>query len=242
MTLQEYQDYLHSLYQGDGSTPGSTSDEWDHRTNILAAAIGTWDHESGVFWNELWSQLADAGDGDTTVVAATLTYDMPTDFRFLGSYVRTTTSGGNNTYYRVITPSDAELYTNTSVNACYVTGNASAGFDLTFLKQPTAGDTINYPYYKSPTVPSATTDVIEMSDPWFAVYFGLSKLHEHDRDGDRATEAMVMAQDKLRGMKVQNMMLPHEQTNKVKDRDFGAGFGGFGSQGAWGVSRYGDML
>lgn len=241
MTLQEYQTYLHSLYQADGSTPSSSSDEWAHRKNLLHSAIGIWDSENAL-WNELWTTLADASDGSKTITAATVDYDMPTDFRFLGSFVRTTSAGGDHTYWQVISPQKAELYKNTSPKACYVTGNKSAGFDIHFTKQPTVGETINYPYYKEPSNPSATTDVIEMSDPWFAIYYALGKLHEQDGDGDRASAAYAVADQKLRNMKVRNAMLPHNQPNTIGDRDFDFGYSGFGNTGSWGISRYGDTL
>jgi len=242
MTLNEFQTYLHSLYKADGSTPSSGSDEWTHRRNLLYAAINLWDSEKGVFWNELWVTLASAADGDKTAAVSDLSYDMPTDFRFLGSYVRVTSSAGKNVYYRVISPSDAELYANTSTKAVYVTGNVKTGFDLHFLDQPTAGDTINYPYYKTPSLPSATSDVIEMADPWFGIYYALSVLHSIDGDGDLSNRALAMAQDRLSSMKIRNMQLPNDQTNKVDDREFKQGFGGFGNQAGAGLSRYGDQL
>ena len=242
MTLQNFQDYLHSLYKANGSTPSSTSDEWTHRKYLLYAAINLWDTEKGMLWNELWTTLADAATGDKTVNSSDVDYDMPTDFRFLGSFVRTTSSAGKHTYWRIISPAEAELYKNTDATACYVTGNKKAGFDLHFLKQPTVGDTINYPYYKEPFQPSLTTDVLEMNDPYFAIYYALSVMHAADRDGDLANRALDMAQDRLAAMKVKNMMLPDAQTNKVSDRDFQLGVAGFGQEGSRGVSRYGGTL
>lgn len=239
MTLTEYQGFLHSLYQGDGSTPSDGSDEWNHRENLLAAAIGIWDAET-TFWNELWTTLSDSAaalSGDKTVLTNSATYDMPTNFRFLGSWVRVTDSSGDHTYYQVLKPQDAEKYKNTSVKGVYITGNKSAGHDITFLEIPTAGNTINYPYYKEPTVPSSASDIIEMGDPWFGVYYALGKLHEHDGDGDRAQAAFSQAEQKLKNMKVRNMLLPHDQPNSPGDLT-----DGFGVTGAWGVSRYGEPL
>ena len=240
MTLAEFQAYVHSLYQADGSTPSSGSDEWDHRTNLLLAAIHLWDNEP-LFWNELWTTLTDASDGDKTVAAGTLEYDMPTDFRFLGSFVRTT-SGSDHTFWQIIKPERGEIYKNTNAKFAYVTGNKKDGFDVTFGQQPTVAATINYPYYKEPYEPSASSNVIEMADPWFPVYYALGKLHEQDGDGDRASAAYSTAEQKLRNMKVRNMALPHTQPNQAFDRDFSLGYGGFGSTGGLGVSRYGDTL
>lgn len=228
MTLTEFQTYLHSLYQGDGDTPTSSSDEWLHRRNLGHAAVAMWEQEPGMLWDELWSNLSDSATGDKTATTSTLVYDMPDDYSFLGAYVRTTNAAGQHTYYEVIKPEKAELYKNASIVACYVTGNESSGFKLNFCVQPAVGDTINYPYYKKATAPTATTDVFQMRDPWFAVYFALAKLHEFDGDGDRANVSYAMATERLRSMKIKNSMLPHYQENSVPDRDFSSGRGGFG--------------
>lgn len=241
MTLDEFQTYVHALFRGDGNTPSDGTTKWNHRENLLHVAINLWDGQK-ILWNELWTTLTDAVDGDKTVVANTLTYDMPTNFRFLGSYVRTTSSSGQHTFYEVIHPQDAEKYKNTTTRRCFVSGNKKSGYDLTFLQQPTVGETINYPYYKEPTNPTAAADVIEMDDPFFAVYFTLANLQSQTGAGDKANTSYAIAEQKLNNMKTRNIMLPHDQTNNVKDDLFNKGHAGFGSGGSWGVSRYGAPL
>lgn len=239
MTLDQFHTQVHALYRGDGNTPASGETKYTQRTALLLAAINIWDNQEGVLWDELWSTLTGAGDGDKTVNASDLDYDMPTDFRFLGSYVRTTNSEGKHTYYKVIKPQEAELYKNTSDDACFVSGNKNSGFVLTFLKQPNAGDTINYPYYKEAFEPSSSSHVIEMSDPYFAVHFVVGKLHEQEGAGDRARISYSIADQKLKNMKLRNMMLPHDQSNAPRSTDLNSGFG---STGGWGRSRYGDII
>lgn len=236
MTLNEYQIALHALYRGDGDTPTDGDTKWNQREYLCAAAINIWDNQN-VYWNELWAELADSATGDKTAGASDLEYTMPTDFRHLGAWVRTTSSAGKHTFYQVVQPEDAEQYKNTTIDACFVTGNKKAGYTLTFLKQPTVGETINYPYYKDPTNPTSSSDVIEMADPYFAVYFALGKLHEQDGAGDRAKAAYSIAEQKLKVMKTKNMLLPHYQPNgPIKT------LGGFGTSGGWGTTRYGDQL
>lgn len=227
MTLTQFQNTLHSLYQGDVEYPTSADDEWTHRTNLLAVSIAAWDNEKGVLWNELWKMHSD-GDGDLTVVAATLDYDCATDFRFPGGFVRTTDAAGNHTYWEVIRPEKAELWLGSGAAKCYFTGNAATGFDLHFISQPTAGHTIDFPYYKDPAVVDGASEVIEMSDPYFAIYFSLSKLHEIDGEGDRAVKALQEAQARLNAMKTRNIMPAWYQDNKTPDRDWDLGAGGFG--------------
>jgi hypothetical protein len=243
MTLTEYQTFLHNLYRGDGNTPTDGDTKWNQREYLLHAGINMWEHcDPPVLWNELWTTLSAAATGDKTVNASDLLYDMPDDFVFLGSYVRTTTAAGKHTYYKVIQPEDAELYKNTTDNAVFVTGNKKDGHVLNFLKQPTTGDTINYPYYKEAFEPTTSAQEFEMSDPWFAVYFALGKLHEQEGAGDRSQAAYSMADAKLKSMKTRNIMLPHDQTNRPRDDKSAKGYSGFGSSGNWGVSRFGETL
>ena len=228
MTVQEFQDLLHTLYQGDTSTPSLSDTDWGVRLNLLKMAIHRWDNEKGILWNELWKQLSDASDGDKTVAANTLSYDCPSDFRFPGTYVRTTDSDGNHTFWPVVKPEKAELFKNEDATLCYFTGNKKDGYNLHFGEQPTAGHTINYPYYKEPFEPSSTSDVIEMSDPWFAIYLALSKLHELDGEGDRAALALGQAQAAMHNMRTRNVMPAWYQDNYVPDRNWETGTGGFG--------------
>ena len=226
MTLQEFQDELHWAYQGDEDTPASSpvSSEWTSRLRGLKMAIREWASEKGITWAELWTTLTQAATGDKTVLAATLTYDCPDDFAFPGGFVNVGTS-----YWKVLKAEKAALYANESMQAVYFTGNASSGFVLNFLQQPTVGDTINYPYYKTPATPSATTDVIEMSDPLFAIYHVLSKMHEIDGEGDRAIKALRQAGAKMDGMRTLNIMPAFLQDNAIQDRQQdGEGADGFG--------------
>jgi hypothetical protein len=228
MTLAEFQINLHRKYQGDNSTPTAGTEDYIVRTSLLEEAINVWAGEDGILWNELWTTLADAADGDKTVVASTLDYDCPTDFTFLGSWVRTTNADGGHTYYQVVAPHIAQAYLNQPVKMCYVTGNTSAGFVLHFIQQPTEGETINYPYYKTPSIPSGSTDVIEMSDPWFCIYYALSTLQQNDGEGDKASLNLSLAQGRLSTMRVKILMLPWNQPDQIHDYDFFTTNTGFG--------------
>lgn len=229
MTLQQFQDELHTIYQGDTDTPADTDGEWNTRINFLKQAIREWAAEEGILWNELWTNLTAAATGDKTVLAATLDYDCPDDFDFPGGFVRTG-STGNFAYWKVLSPEKADVFLNETQQACYFTGNASGGLILHFLQQPTVGDTIDYAYYKRPTYPTAAANIIEMSDPMFAIYHVLSRMLEIDGAGARAIKAFRQASAKMRGMRIRNVMPAYLQDNVVPDRQQDAegadGFGG----------------
>ena len=92
----------------------------------------------------------------------------------------------------------------------------------------TTGKTIDYPYYKDATIPSADGDIIEMSDPMFAIHYALSILHENDGQGDRATLALAKASSKLSGMRWKNVMPAWFQDNYAEAKSFLRGSSGFG--------------
>ena len=229
MTGQEFQDELHSLYQGDTDTPTSADAEWTDRFRKLKTAIREWASEKGVLWNELWTLLSAAATGGKTVLAATLAYDAPDDFDFPGAWVKTGSAAGGWTYWDVVSPERAQSFGNTPMQCVFFTGNQNEGMTVNFMKQPTVGDTIEYPYYKTPTYPDAAGEIIEMSDPMFAVYFVLSQMHEIDGEGDRAVKALRQAQAKLNGMRTRNVMPAFLQENRVLDhQEDGGRANGFG--------------
>ena len=231
MLLSDWQSVVHELYQLDSSVPGSSDEDYTVRTNLLKTAIALWSGEEGVLWRELWLDLSDAADGTKVTAAATTKYSCPSDFNFPGGFVRTKEDGVNWTFWKVYDQPKSELFKNpTLLEAfCWFTGNKKVGFSVNFSKQPTPGVTLDYPYYKDPFIPSSSSDVIEMSDPYFAVYYALSKLHENDGEGDRATVALAVAESRLAAMKARNAMMPSYQENYVPDRDLELGISGFGN-------------
>lgn len=229
MTVDQFQTTLHNLYLGDNNTPSSSDTEYTVRLQFLVDAIRLWEGEKDIMWNELWTSLASAADGDKSVNSDDLVYSVPTDFKFLGGHVRTYTVSNSQTYWQVVKPQEAELYLNKTGYWVYLTGNKSSGISVNFGTQPTVGDTIDYPYYKDAAIPTTGTDVIEMSNPMFAVYLSLSKMHEQDGDGDRAAAALGTAEELLLSMRRRNAKLPHYQPNQIQDRQYAVGHNGFGN-------------
>lgn len=229
MTLTQFQRLLHAEYQGDVNFPTSDDDEWTLRTELLKSAIAAWNDEKGILWGELFVMLSDAASGDDTILAATLDYDAPDDFKFPAGFVRTSNADGTNVaYYIVYKASDIQTHL-TDPLACYFTGNDKVGYTLHFMVQPTVGSIIDYPYYKTPFEPSVAADVIEMSNPHFAIQYVKHLLHEQDGDGDRSTKALQLANEKMNQMRTKNWMPAFLQPNQVPDRDFDTGSPGFGN-------------
>jgi len=224
MTQDEALQQIHILLEKDTDYPSSGSEDYTVRQALLANAVRVWAYEEGVTWNELFVDLADASDGDTTTTADQEEYDAPSDLVFPVGYLRIIDSDGNSTYYKLIRPDDVQLYDNdSSTKIWWVTGNKKDGKKVHIHPAPSSsGLTISYEYYKEPTVPSSGSDVLEMSDPQFAVYWVLSELLRDENPGLAQTYQNI-ALNKLNAMKLRNDVPARWQESGW--RDVYSGFG-----------------
>lgn len=226
MTLLEAQELIHSLYEGDGDNPTSVSDDdWVLRQRYAKQAVSRWQNdEDGTLWRELYIKLADAATGDKTITSQIVTdghCDMPDDFVFLNGYVRLGTE-----YFEQILPEQAQsVLTSPSRHVVWVTGNASVGYTLNFFGLSTAqvGTTIDYEYYKTADVPTATGDIFEMSNPLYVVNSVVADLFSGDGDTARSGKHFNIAEQLYAGMKIKNMQLGALQSNSIPGS--GIGFG-----------------
>lgn len=226
MLVSEWQDQLHIQYQGDVETPAEGVDDWEVRLGLLLDSINAWETaDKHIMWLELWTTLADAVDGTKTTDGIALRFAAPTNFKIAGGFVRLI-NGTEVTYYKILRPEQIDNARQNGGNVCYFTGNKRSGFYVNFFSIPAAGLTIDYPYYKYAFQPTAGTDIIEMPDPYFGIKYALSKLHELDGEGDRATLALSLANAKLNAMISNNETPVHGQDTSVPDNtDDQGGFG-----------------
>jgi len=150
----------------------------------------------------LFTELSDASDGDKTASDTISTYDCPSDFLELNSYVKI---GSNN--YEPISVKDKRRREISDPKGywCYISGSEKNGFKLNVNSEIslTAGDTISYDYYKTVSLFANTTDTSEMKDPYFLVYFVLSRLYKND--GESYQDEFTKAEARLEQMAVDNM-------------------------------------
>lgn len=208
MSLDEILEHIHVLVEKDTDYPTSSEEDYAARTKLVNNAIDIWASEEAVYWNELFTSLSDAADGDTTAVADTEAYDCPSDFEFVTGQLRLQDSDGSATYFDKIPPEDSINLDNDTGTYCFwVTGNDSAGYQVHIHPTPTDNDydgyTIEYDYYKSPTTLSSATDETEMPDPFFAVYWVGAELLSDELPSTANTYRQI-AMNKLRAMKVKN--------------------------------------
>ena len=225
-TLADLVSYTNTLYEADSTPPSSGDEDYTVWTALFNIAINLWESEEGVLWNELYTTLANAADGTKTTTAGTYSYTCPTLISFPASGYVWLGSGVNKTPYKVIKPEELQLYENNSGDWCYFLLDSAPTLEFNPNLTISTGQTINYSLYKKATKLSASTDVIQMSDPMFAVYYALSELKKEEGD----TSAASIASQKLEAMKTKNIMPSWYQSdnllNKVED---GMGLSAFGT-------------
>jgi len=179
LTENQVIDIIYSLYETDDTGWDSTSPEYITARVYCNAAINDWKVRQ--VWRDLFSNLTAAADGDKTLTAGDYSYDCPTNFSSLTSWVRTV-SNGVTTFWEVITPEMAAKRADSTGKFCYITGSVKGGYDLNFNPKETltTGHTINYEYYINPTEYSGTTTTSEIPDPYYCVYYALARFLKND--------------------------------------------------------------
>jgi len=207
LTEQEIINIVYSLYETDTTNWATTEEEYLAARQWCNVAIRRWEFYDNTRWRELFVTLTDSTDenADKTLTAGTYAYDCPSDMRFPASWVRTLSSGGAVTFWKVIGPEKSANYANSDAHVCWFTGSEKAGFTLNFNSNVTltTGHTINYEYYKAASTFSATTSTTEVPDPYFIVYFVLARFLKND--GEDNIEELQEADDRLETMRVANM-------------------------------------
>lgn len=219
MTLTQLIAYLNTLYNSTSDVPTSGDEDYSVWTSLFNIAINVWEYEEGMLWRELYKELSAAATGDKTASTGDWSYATPTDFRFPNSAFVWIGSGVSKIAYKVIASQDKQLYENNSDNWCYFTYGASPTLEFN-PNCVVASGTISYQYYKSASLMSTGSDVIEMSDPMFSVYYALNELNKDDGD----SSAAGIASQKLEGMRTKNFMGSPNQADSVLS-DIGYGMG-----------------
>lgn len=221
LTENEIIDIIYNLYETDDDGWDTTSSEYITARAICNAAINDWAKRQT--WRDLWTTLTSAADGTKTTTAGDWDYTTPTNLVYPASWVRTT-NNGNNTFWQVIPPEQVSKYASDYSYFCYFTGSIKAGFTLNFNPRITmaTGDTINYEYYKTPTLFTATTSTTEIPDPYYLVYYTLARLLKND--GEDFTYEEQKAREIMDNMTTTNVQGYFDIQNQI-DEPLGQGVG-----------------
>jgi len=219
-TLGDALSKLNSLYEGDSTSPTSGEEDFEVWTSLINIGVNIWEYEEGMLWKELFSKLADAATGDKTITSNDYSYAVPTNFSHNASGYVWIGSGTNKIPFKVIKQEDVQLQENGTGRWCYFLMDTTPTLEFNpNATLPTTGQTISYNYYKTATALAAASDIFEMADPMFAVYFALGELKKEEGD----TSALSIATQKLEAMKTRNTAPAYWQEDTIMPRR-----GGFG--------------
>lgn len=222
MNEQEIINSVYYLIEVDSEPWGTTDDEYITARGLANIAINRWAKYENTTWNDLFTNLTDSSAlllGDKTTIAATHSYNCPTDFIRPSSLVRI---GG--TFFDVRRPQQVAELKDSTDNWVYFTGNIKDGYKLNINPNLTVngGDTIEYEYYKKETSFSDPDDETEMSDPYFIVYYVAAHMGEEGINAD----FYQMAEARLEQMRTVNMSTLYgvsDNINSTLDNDSGFG-------------------
>ena len=207
MTFNDIFTAFYSLYRAESEIPSSTDPEYTIAMRLANEAINRWANYDGVYWKELFGTLQAADDGTKTITTGTTEYDAPEDMREAGGFVRIKNSDGNTVrHYPIIEPQEAQFKGENTVYA-YFTGNPSAGFVMNMNPAPDTsinGMSIDYVYYKKPTLFESGDDTTEIADPYFLVHRILAQRFRASRNWSGYQTAMRDAEEALKIMKLDN--------------------------------------
>jgi hypothetical protein len=222
MDLQDLVRAVHALYNSDTDAPDVADDDGLLYTALLNNAISVWVSE-GVDWDQLWLDIASAATGDKNAVAGQVLYDLPTDYRMLGGFVKIVSSD-NTQYvkYNVVKPAKARQLAGSGRTYCYVTGSPKTGYKLRLSVAPTTEQDnweFDYDYYKTATSLVGEDDISECPDPYFLVHHAVSELKKADDDAYGHSTSLREAEDRLKVLRSEQMKLPEYEENTIEILD-----------------------
>lgn len=199
-----FQQY-YNLYRAEATTPADTDDEYTIALRFANDGIRRWANYDNTMWKELFTNTALNGTGGTlTTTAGTASYAVPTALVEIGGFVRLKDSNGDIVKRIPIVDPQEIQFLSESTNAAWLYGDPGNGKTLKFNVAPTESNlTIEYDYYKTPSLITTGTDIPEMGNTDYLVDHMLASRYRASRNPYYGT-AKRDAEGKLAQMKMVN--------------------------------------
>lgn len=206
MQFSEIFEAYYTLYRMEAQIPATSDDEYTIALPLANEAIRRWSRYDGTYWKELFTTLQLSGDGDSILLTGETQYDTPDDFKEGGGLLRVLDSTGRIVRrYRVVNLEDVQ-FLNQNASFVYFSGNPTDRYVLNINPAPDSslnGLSIDYDYYKNPTLFTSGSDVSEMSEPYFIIHRMLANRFRGSRN-PYYNSAKTDAEDALRTMQLDN--------------------------------------
>lgn len=200
MTLEELQEQIHVVYEGDIDFPNETADEdFQIRRALICLAIREWEKTAGVYWRTLLAWASEDPSYERKIITNQSRYSLPVNFSKI--------------YEGIIHLADKELsevpinkVMEIKIPAFYISGNNNTGFFINFINLDTVkltNEEFNFLYVKKATELVDLTDKTECPDPNYIIHRVASELFAQDSD-PKASKELAMSQTILSGMIIEN--------------------------------------
>lgn len=210
MLINEALEIIHKLYENNNDFPDSSSEDFIARLEKFNTAIDQWESKvrEGVLWKELFTSAPVTAGG-------TGSDNAPADFLWPAGSIWI---GGNE--YSFVRPEKARQIINkySAKKIFWITGGNGA-YKINTYPAIGAGTIFDVDYYKKATKFStgAESTEIEMSDPYFGIYWVLTSLYLDDENSTQADMNLNISNDKIKSMELSNESTPFYQDNALED-------------------------
>lgn len=165
-TLADLQKEIHTLFSNGVDYPSADEEDYQVRTALLNTAAQTWQDTDGIDWEELFDVKADqvipTGAGDFQLDLPTTLWRPPKKVKLLQN---------GNTYNVPVIAQKRIDDDNLPTAYCYVSGTTGAKkLNFVNIAEQYVGATVRYRFKRYATKLVAPTDVLDMSNPNYAVF------------------------------------------------------------------------
>lgn len=205
MTYDDIFAAYYSQYRAEADTPTSDDDEYKIGIPLANEAINRWANYDNTMWKELFTTAQLEADGELVLKDGITDYAAPDNMNAYGGYIQILNGGVLVNRVPIVEPNEAQFHSTDQLFAYFI-GNPNTGYTLKFSKAPDTalvGMSLDYVYYKKPTMFFTGSDVTEMSNPYFIVHRMLAGRFRSSRN-PYYNAAKSDAEDILRMMQLQN--------------------------------------
>jgi hypothetical protein len=174
-TVDQLLQQIHREYEGDTDYLEFEDEETQLRVEYVKDSIREWVNRFPEY-REIFADLTSAADGTKTTSAGVTSYNCPTNFVRPSNVVKV---GSKYLDYIALELIGLKNQENSAAEWFTITGRPGA-YKVRINPAPTGSETIEYDYWKTITMPSTTTDTVEISRPMFCVYYTLWKIYKED--------------------------------------------------------------
>lgn len=219
-TVDDLLKQIHVEYEGDTDFLDFEDEEVQLRVFHLKQGIREWIKRFPEY-RETFTSLTDAANGDKTTTAGDNTCDCPTNFVRPANTIKVGSS-----YFTYISPQEVALKLQEDANSRWFTIIGRPGaYKIRLNPTPAGNEQIEYDYFKTVTIPTNTTSVVEISRPDFVAHYVLWKIFSED-DAEKAKQHFDAMDEEERLERVELAKTPGVP-NTIKIQ--GAGFGDISS-------------